>query len=195
MRSAQIKRTTAETAVEVILELDKKTEADIKTGCGFLDHMLTLLAHHGRFGLTVKAAGDVQVDYHHLTEDVGIVLGSAFLAALGEKRGINRYGEVTVPMDEALVSVYLDISGRAGYYSDLAIPAPKVGDFDTELVDEFMAGLCRGMGLNLHIEQKRGRNSHHIIEAAFKALGRALRSAVAADAGIAGEIPSSKGTL
>ncbi len=195
MRPAEIKRVTAETEIELKLTIDGCGETSIDTGCGFMNHMLALFAHHGRFGLIVAANGDTDVDYHHLAEDLGIVLGGAFAQALGDKRGICRYGETTLPMDEALISVYLDISGRVGYHSNLAMPSQKVGDFDTELVDEFMVALCRGMGLNLHIVQHRGTNSHHIIEGAFKALARALRKAVTLDPSIAGEIPSSKGAL
>lgn len=195
MRTAEIKRTTAETQIALALGIDGGVETGIETGCGFLDHMLALFCHHGRFGVAVNAKGDTEVDYHHLTEDIGIVLGTAFARALGDKRGITRYGEATIPMDEALISVYLDLSGRSGYFANLSIPSQKVGDFDTELVDEFMTALCRAMGLNLHIVQHRGTNSHHIIEGAFKALARALRKAVTLDPAIAGEIPSSKGAL
>lgn len=195
MRTAEIKRTTAETRIALKLGIDGGVETRIETGCGFLDHMLALFCHHGRFGIAVSAKGDTEVDYHHLAEDLGIVLGTAFAQALGDKRGITRYGGMTLPMDEALLSVYLDLSGRSGYFANLAIPSQKVGDFDTELVDEFMAALCRSMGLNLHIVQHRGTNSHHIIEGVFKALARALRQAVTLDPAIAGEIPSSKGAL
>jgi imidazoleglycerol-phosphate dehydratase len=195
MRTAEVVRNTAETQIELRLNLDGGEKGRIDTPCGFLNHMLTLFCHHGRFCVDLKASGDVEVDYHHLTEDVAIVLGKAFSKALGEKRGIFRYGEATIPMDEALISVYLDLSGRAGYYGNLSIPAQKVGDFDTELVDEFLTALCRGMGLTLHVVQQRGSNSHHIIEGVFKALGRALRKAVSYDASIEGEIPSSKGAL
>ncbi|MGI6152139.1 MAG: imidazoleglycerol-phosphate dehydratase HisB [Christensenellales bacterium] len=195
MRTAEVTRNTAETQISLQLGIDGGVENRIDTGCGFLNHMLTLFCHHGRFGIAVTAKGDIDVDYHHLAEDLGIVLGTAFAKALGDKRGICRYGEAMLPMDEALISVCLDISGRAGYCANLSIPSQKVGGVDTELVDEFFTALCRGMGLTLHILQHRGSNSHHIIEGAFKALARALRKAVSFDPSIAGEIPSSKGAL
>lgn len=195
MRTAAIARTTTETDISLKLCLDGSGKSVLNTGCGFLDHMLTLFAKHGRFDLEVNCKGDVEVDYHHTAEDIAIVLGEAFKSALGDKKGINRYASEKIPMDEALVCVTLDISGRCGYFGNLAIPAPKVGDFDTELVDEFMYGLCRALGLNLHIEQIRGSNSHHIIEGVFKALGRAMRTAVAIDAKFANDLPSTKGML
>ncbi|MEA5060264.1 MAG: imidazoleglycerol-phosphate dehydratase HisB [Candidatus Pelethousia sp.] len=194
MRQASVTRKTAETDIHVCLHLDGAQIA-IDTGCGFLDHMLTLFAAHGRLGLSLSCTGDTEVDYHHTTEDIGIALGQAFAQALGDKRGICRYGSFLLPMDEALVLVALDISGRASLAYSLSIPTEKVGDFDTELVREFLLGLCRSMGLTLHVRQLAGLNSHHIIEAAFKGLGRAMQQAVAIDEKNAGAIPSTKGML
>ena len=194
-RTASVERTTKETSISLALNLDGRGESSIQTGCGFLDHMLTLFAGHGRFDLTLTCAGDCEVDYHHTTEDAAICLGTAFAQALGDKRGITRYGSMLLPMDEALILCAADISGRGLYEGELNIPTQKVGDFDTELFDEFMVALCRTMGLNLHIRQLAGKNSHHIIEGAFKALGRALRAAVAIDLAAANEIPSTKGVL
>lgn len=195
MREALIERNTRETQIKLALNLDGTGKAAVDTGCGFLNHMLELLAAHGCFDLNVCCRGDVAVDYHHTTEDVAITLGEALAKALGDKRGINRYGQQLLPMDEALVLVAVDISGRAylGYQAD--IPANKVGDFDTELAEEFMQALSRSAGLTLHIRQISGHNAHHIIEAMFKGLGRALRQAVAADAQNAGRIPSTKGVI
>lgn len=195
MRSVTIKRDTAETKIVVTLELDGKGTSDIDTGCGFLDHMLTLFAAHGRFDLTVKCKGDTAVDDHHTVEDIGIALGAAFAKALGDKRGICRYGAATIPMDEALLLCAVDLSGRAGYYSTLTLPAAKIGTFDTELVEEFMLGFVRNAACSLHMQQLAGRNTHHIIEGAFKALARALRIAVSIDAAFANEVPSTKGVL
>lgn len=195
MRQATLSRKTAETDIQLSLALDGSGSAEISTGCGFLDHMLTLFAKHGSFDLILCCKGDTHVDYHHTTEDVGIALGRAFADALGDKRGVTRYGSFLLPMDEALVLVALDLSGRACLNYGLSIPAQKVGDFDTELAREFFLGLCRSMGLTLHITQLAGVNSHHILEAAFKGLGRALRQAVAIDERNAGAIPSTKGTL
>lgn len=195
MRTSQIIRKTAETDISLTLNLDGTGKADISTGCAFLDHMLTLFAHHGRFDLAVKCVGDVEVDYHHTTEDVGISLGQALAQALGDKRGICRYGDITLAMDEALVLCALDISGRMYLGYALDIPAEKVGDFDCELTEEFFLGLCRSANLTLHLRQICGKNSHHIIECAFKAFGRALSRAVAIDPRLEGEIPSSKGVL
>ena len=195
MRTATLKRDTAETKIELSLTLDGKGISDIDTGCGFLDHMLTLFASHGRFDLTVKCQGDTQVDDHHTVEDIGIALGRAFTEALGDKRGICRYGSVTIPMDEALILCAVDLSGRAGLYTTLALPAAKIGSFDTELVEEFLLGFVRNAACSLHLQQLAGRNTHHIIEGAFKALARALRVAVSVDGAFANEVPSTKGVL
>ena len=195
MREATICRQTAETDIELTLKLDGTGSYNVQTGCGFLDHMLALFARHGRFDLTVRCAGDVDVDYHHTTEDIGIALGQALAQSLGEMRGIARYGECLLPMDEALVQVALDCSGRGTLAYALMLPTEKVGDFDTELGKEFFLALTREARLTLHLRQLAGENSHHILEAAFKGFGRALRKAVAIDAAFADEIPSTKGTL
>lgn len=195
MRTAQMERRTAETDISLRLELDGTGKADCRTGCGFLDHMLTLFARHGRFDLTVRCQGDTQVDYHHTTEDIGICLGKAFREALGDKRGIVRYGDITLPMDEALVLAAVDVSGRGGCYYDLSVPTEKVGDFDTELCQEFFIAFARDAGLTLHIRKLCGGNSHHILEGAYKAVARALRQAVRIDPECADEIPSTKGML
>ena len=195
MRNAEIKRTTKETDIYLSLELDGKGSSDIDTGCGFLDHMLTLFASHGSFDLTVKCVGDVNVDYHHSAEDIGICLGKAFKQALGECRGICRYGSMILPMDEALIMSAVDVSGRDCLVYGLQIPTEKVGDFDTELVEEFMVAFTRNAGITLHVKQLSGCNSHHIIEGAFKSVARAVRAAVAIDEKRADEIPSTKGNL
>lgn len=195
MRSADIDRMTAETDIRLSLELDGRGACDIDTGVGFLDHMLTLLARHGRFDLSVNAKGDNYVDDHHTVEDVGIALGQAFAEALGEKRGICRYGDCTLPMDEALILTAVDISGRDYLGFGLDIPAEKVGTFDTELVEEFWLGFVRNAGITMHIRQLAGKNSHHIIEGTFKSAARSLRQAVAIEKEFAGEIPSTKGLL
>ena len=195
MRQATLSRKTAETDIRLSLALEGSGNAEVSTGCGFLDHMLMLFARHGSFDLILSCTGDTQVDYHHTTEDVGITLGRAFADALGDKRGVVRYGSFLLPMDEALVLVALDLSGRACLTYGLAVPAQKVGDFDTELVQEFFLGLCRSMGLTLHLKQLSGVNSHHILEAAFKGFGRALKQAVAIDEKNADAIPSTKGML
>lgn len=195
MRTAKLRRTTGETDVAVVLDLDGTGKSEISTGCGFLDHMLTLFARHGRFDLTVQAKGDTWVDDHHTVEDVGIVLGGAFAQALGEKRGVTRYGSTILPMDEALILTAVDLSGRGLLCYDLAIPTEKVGAFDTQLTGEFFAAFARRADLTLHVKQLAGTNSHHIIEGAFKSLARSLRTAVAIDPAAAGEVPSTKGVL
>ena len=195
MRYSNIARKTAETDIRLSLTLDGKGNSDIKSGCGFLDHMLTLFAKHGGFDLTLECVGDTYVDYHHTAEDIAICLGNAFSEALGEKRGICRYGDIILPMDEALVMAAVDISGRGGFFSDFDFPLLKVGDFDTELVDEFFTAFCRQSGITLHIRQIAGKNTHHIIEAAYKAAARCLRAAVSIDEKNKDEIPSTKGTL
>lgn len=195
MRTAKLRRTTGETDVAVVLDLDGTGKSEISTGCGFLDHMLTLFARHGRFDLTVQAKGDTWVDDHHTVEDVGITLGDAFARALGEKRGVTRYGSTILPMDEALILTAVDLSGRGLLCYDLAIPTEKVGAFDTQLVGEFFAAFARRADVTLHVRQLAGTNSHHIIEGAFKSLARSLRAAVAIDPAAAGEVPSTKGVL
>ena len=195
MRKSEIKRTTAETDIELSLELDGKGVSDIDTGCGFLDHMLTLFASHGSFDLSVKCRGDVQVDYHHSVEDIGICLGDVFAKAVGDCKGIKRYGNMLLPMDEALVLCAVDVSGRAYLEYGLQIPTEKVGDFDTELVEEFFIAFTRRAGVTMHFVQMNGRNSHHIIEGAFKAFARALSAAVSIDEKKADVIPSTKGML
>lgn len=195
MRTAELKRKTAETDIEMSINLDGEGKADVSTGCGFLDHMLTLFAHHSRFDLKVKASGDVNVDYHHTVEDVGIVLGKLFLEALGDKKGINRYGNMILPMDEALILAAVDISGRAHLAYGLDIPSYKVGDFDTELCEEFFVSFCRNALVTLHLKQFAGTNSHHIIEGAFKAAARALSEAAKIDPMLEGKVPSTKGVL
>lgn len=195
MRIAEISRKTAETDIRLSLNLDGKGGSTIKTGCGFFDHMLTLFAKHGRFDLAVECDGDTYVDYHHTVEDIGIVLGKAFNQALGEKRGIVRYGNFILPMDESLIMTAVDISGRVYLGYALNIPTEKVGDFDTELVEEFFVAFCHNAGLNLHIRQLAGSNSHHIIEGTFKSVARSLKAAVSVDEAFRDEIPSTKGVL
>ena len=195
MRTAKIARKTADTDITLTLCLDGKGESDIQTGCGFLDHMLTLFAKHGRFDLTVQCVGDTHVDYHHTVEDVGICLGKAFAKALGDKKGIVRYGSMILPMDETVILSAVDISGRSGFYPILNIPSPKVGDFDTELCVEFWIAFARDAGLTLHLQQLAGSNSHHIIEGAFKSVARSMRTAVSIDEKFAEDIMSTKGVL
>ena len=195
MRTANIGRRTAETKIALMLNLDGAGSADVHTGVGFLDHMLNLFAAHGRFDLTVACAGDTFVDDHHSVEDIGIALGQAFRQALGEKKGIRRYGDIILPMDEALILCAVDLSGRSCLRYGLQIPTEKVGTFDTELVEEFLQGFTREAALNLHLKQLDGTNSHHIIEGAFKALARALREAVSIDPACADAVPSTKGVL
>lgn len=195
MRTAEIARTTAETDIRLCLDLDGTGQSQIETGCGFLDHMLTLFARHGRFDLTVSCQGDTQVDDHHTVEDVGICLGDAFARALGDKRGIVRYGSTVLPMDEALLLTAVDLSGRGLLCCTLDIPAAKVGTFDTELAEEFFMALARRGEMTVHIRQLAGANSHHIIEGAFKSLARSLGAAVAIDPRFSQDIPSTKGVL
>ena len=195
MRSAQINRTTGETDISLTLNLDGTGMSDCRTGCGFLDHMLTLFAKHSRFDLTVFCDGDCNVDYHHSVEDIGICLGKAFAACLGDKKGIVRYGSMTLPMDESLILSAVDISGRGGCYDALDIPTEKVGDFDTELCLEFFIAFARESGITLHIRQLAGRNAHHIIEGTFKSVARSLKTAVSIDEAFADEVPSTKGIL
>ena len=192
MRRAEIRRKTAETEIYLTLDLDGAAEGGISTGVGFLDHMLTLFSRHAGFGLSVRCQGDTWVDGHHTVEDVGLALGEALKSALGDKRGIRRYGDIVLPMDEALVLCAVDLSGRPCLRYTAQIPRARVGDFDTELAREFMQALANSAGMALHIRQLDGENSHHIIEAMFKALGRALSEA----AEIVGtEVPSTKGVL
>ncbi len=195
MRNAEIVRKTAETDIRVFLELDGSGKSTLDTGCGFLDHMLTLFASHGRFDLEVNCKGDTYVDYHHTVEDIGIALGQAFKDALGDKKGIHRYGDTILPMDEALILTAVDFSGREYLGYGLKVPTEKVGDFDTELVEEFWLGFVRKAECALHIRQLSGKNSHHIIEGAFKSAGRSLRQAVSIDENFKNEIPSTKGVL
>ena len=195
MRTATCNRMTAETEITLTLDLDGTGKSDIESGVGFLDHMLTLFARHARFDLSVRCAGDTNVDDHHSVEDIAIALGEALKAALSEKRGIVRYGSELLPMDEALVLCAVDLSGRGGLRYSANIPSQKIGTFDTELVQEFFLALTRTAGITLHIKQLDGENSHHIVEAMFKALGRALKQAVSVDPVYAEEIPSTKGVL
>ena len=195
MRTASIKRDTKETRIELALNLDGAGKSEVATGCGFLDHMLTLFARHGDFDLSVTCHGDTDVDYHHSVEDIGICLGKTFTEALGDKRGITRYGQFLLPMDETLVLCACDLSGRdyLGWAVDL--PAAKVGDFDTELAKEFWLAFVRCCPASIHIRELAGENTHHILEAVFKGMGRTLKMAVAPDAKHLDEIPSTKGTL
>ncbi len=195
MRTAEIARNTGETQIKLSINLDGNGDYTVNTGCGFLNHMLELFARHGGFDLEVECSGDTEVDFHHTVEDVGIVLGSALKHALGDCRGIVRYGSFLLPMDESLVLCALDISGRDCLVYGLNIPAQKVGDFDTELCEEFFTALCRSAGITLHLKQLDGKNSHHIIEAAFKGFARALKTAVSIDGANADRIPSTKGVL
>lgn len=195
MRNATIRRETAETKIALTLNLDGSGKSSLDTGCGFLDHMLTLFAAHGRFDLTVSCTGDTYVDDHHTVEDIGIALGQAFAQALGDKRGICRYGDTILPMDEALILSAVDFSGRCHLGYGLELPTEKVGTFDTELCEEFWNGFVRKAECSLHIRQLAGTNTHHIIEGAFKSVARTLRKAVAVDPAFAEEIPSTKGVL
>ena len=195
MRKCEIARKTAETDILLTLDLDGVGKSEIKSGCGFLDHMLKLFAKHSGYDVTVCCKGDVEVDYHHTTEDIAIALGQAFLKALDEKRGIKRYGNCTLPMDETLIAVSLDVSGRAYASVGLDIPSPQVGDFDTELCEEFLLAFVREARITLHVRQLAGKNAHHIIEGTFKALARALSEATSIDEKRANEVPSTKGVL
>ena len=193
MRTYDISRKTAETDITLSLNLDGTGKSSIDTGCGFLNHMLTLFAAHGKFDLSVKCIGDTDVDDHHSAEDIGIVLGQAFQAALGDKRGITRYGSHLLPMDEALILTAVDISGRSCLCYGLEIPTEKIGTFDTELVEEFFLAFTRNCPMSLHIRQLAGKNAHHIAEGAFKSVARSLKAAVAPDG--TNDIPSTKGVL
>ena len=195
MRTATIARKTAETDINLTLNLDGEGQSTIDSGCGFLDHMLTLFAKHGGFNLTLTCVGDTYVDDHHTVEDIGICLGKAFAEALGEKRGITRYGSFLLPMDEALIQTAVDISGRSCLNYGLQIPTEKIGSFDTELVEEFWLAFVRQCPMSLHIRQLDGKNSHHIVEGCFKSVARSLKAAVAIDMQYANEIPSTKGVL
>lgn len=195
MRQVELARKTGETDIKLRLNLDGTGKSVIASGCGFLDHMLTLFSKHSGFDLCVTCKGDAEVDFHHITEDIGITLGKAFSEALGDKRGIVRYGDIMLPMDEALIAAAVDISGRDYLSIGLDIPAEKVGDFDTELCEEFWLAFVREAKLTLHIRQLAGKNSHHIIEGVFKAVARALGKAVAVDEKRKDEIPSTKGVL
>ena len=193
MRTCKMTRKTAETDICLELNLDGAGKSSIDTGVGFLNHMLTLFAAHGKFDLTVVCRGDTEVDDHHSVEDIGICLGTALRETLGDKRGITRYGSFLLPMDEALILCAVDLSGRSCLCDELEIPTQKIGTFDTELVEEFLLGFVRSCPMSLHLRQLAGKNAHHIVEGAFKGLGRALKQAVALDG--SGEIPSTKGVL
>ncbi|MGC8477673.1 MAG: imidazoleglycerol-phosphate dehydratase HisB [Acetobacteraceae bacterium] len=194
-RTASITRTTAETDVTVALDLDGSGQAEIETGIGFLDHMLTALTRHALFDLTVRAEGDLHIDAHHTTEDIGIVLGQAIAAALGDKRGVARFGHAVVPMDEARVAAAIDLSGRGMLVWSVSFPQPQLGEMDTELFEEFFRALAANARLTLHVTQQAGRNTHHLAEACFKAAARALREAVAPDPRVGDAVPSTKGAL
>ena len=195
MRTSTIKRNTEETKIELSLNLDGKGESKIDTGCGFLDHMLTLFSKHSKIDLDVTCKGDINVDYHHTVEDIGIVLGKALLEALGDKKGINRYADTILPMDESLILTAIDVSGRSYLGFDAVFPTEKIGDFDTELVEEFFMALTRCGEFTLHIQKMAGENSHHIAEGIFKSFARSLRVAVALDENFKDQLPSTKGVL
>ena len=195
MRVAIIERNTKETQISLTLNLDDKSEVNIDTGCGFLDHMLTLFASHGKFGLSVNCKGDTEVDYHHSVEDIGICLGMAFEKALGDKKGIYRYGYMILPMDETLILSAVDLSGRAILSYNMKMPTERVGDFDTELVEEFFMSFVRNANCALHIRMLEGTNSHHVIEGTFKSFARSIKAAVAIEKDYENEIPSTKGVL
>ncbi|MBO5889677.1 MAG: imidazoleglycerol-phosphate dehydratase HisB [Clostridia bacterium] len=195
MRNAEIIRKTKETDINLSLNLDGKGESNLNTGCGFFDHMLTLFAKHSRFDLNVTCRGDVEVDYHHTVEDIGICLGLAFKKALGDKKGINRYGDTVLPMDESLILSAVDVSGRSFLAYNLNPRAKRVGDFDVELVEEFFIAFTTNAGINLHLTQLAGKNTHHILEGAFKSVARSLKTAVSINQDLKDEIPSTKGVL
>ena len=195
MREYTVERTTKETDIKLSVNIDGRGKTDINTGCGFLDHMLELLAHHSKFDLSVYCKGDVKVDYHHTAEDIAIALGEAVNKALGDRKGINRYADIHLVMYEALVLCALDISGRSHLSYSVEIPSQKIGDFDSELIEEFFCGFVRSANITLHLKKLDGRNSHHIAEAVFKAFARCMRKAVSPDVEFIDEIPSSKGVL
>lgn len=195
MRTFQIKRTTKETDIELSINLDGKGQSNVNTGCGFFDHMLTLFARHARFDLNVTCKGDTNVDYHHTVEDVGIVLGQAIKKALGDMKGIVRYGTTILPMDESLILTAIDISNRSFLKIDMPIRATKIGDFPVELVEEFFLAFVRHAGITLHVVKMSGTNAHHVVEGVFKSFARSLKTAVAIDSDFANEIPSTKGVL
>ena len=195
MRKSEIQRKTAETDIKLSLSLDGSGRSDIDTGCGFFDHMLTLFAAHGKFELSVKCVGDTAVDYHHSIEDIGICLGLAFSEAIGDCKGIKRYGNMILPMDESLILCAIDVSKRAYLNFDLEICAERIGTFDTELVEEFFLAFVRNSNITLHIKKLDGKNAHHIVEATFKAFARALAQAVSINEDAKDEIPSTKGVL
>ena len=195
MRTSNITRNTEETKISLALNLDGKGVSKIDTKCGFFDHMLTLFSKHSKIDLEVTCNGDINVDYHHTVEDVGIVLGKAILEALGDKKGINRYADTILPMDEALILTAIDISGRSYLNFDVDFPSEKIGDFDTELVEEFFMALTRNAEITLHIKKLAGENSHHVAEGAFKSFARTLRAAVALDENFKDQLPSTKGVL
>jgi len=194
-RHGVCERKTRETSIRVELDLDGTGQSAISTGIGFLDHMLELLTKHAGFDLTCRATGDLEVDGHHTTEDVGIVLGAAFAQAIGDKKGITRFADARVPMEDSLAAVAVDISGRGLLCYEVSYPAPKIGEFDVELVQEFLHAFCVNAGLNVHVDLVRGTNGHHIAEAVFKGVARALRAAVAVDPRLEGRVPSTKGVL
>lgn len=195
MRTSSIERNTNETKIKLTLNLDGKGEGKIETGCGFFDHMLTLFSKHAKIDLDVACKGDTNVDFHHTVEDVGIVLGKAILEALGDKKGINRYADTILPMDESLILTAIDISGRSYLGFDVTFPSEKIGDFDSELVEEFFMALVRSAEITLHIKKLAGENSHHIAEGIFKSFARTLRVAVALDENFKDQLPSTKGVL
>lgn len=195
MRTAEVTRNTTESKITLSLDLDGNGSYDIQTECGFLNHMLELFTRHGEFNLSISCTSDTHVDYHHTVEDIGIVLGRAFQTCLGDCMGICRYGSMILPMDEALILAAVDISGRCYCACELEIPTAKIGDFDSELVEEFLLAFSRSLGLTLHIKQLAGKNSHHIVEGTFKALARALKAAVQVDEKNKHRIPSTKGTI